>query len=279
MSAMLKLPVTKMHSPVFKRFMLKLLVVETMPNSMIPMTVSDSADWENWLTSGFVEVERRGTSISYRVINREALRTIFYQKFPGEAENDGSAIDNVRAFGDSKARARVSQGVCFLRGWQSVSLNGYTVDLGEATRHFGLFAAVLSDLQADRICLVENLDSFLQAEKVLSTDWVLLHTYGRVGNEWLQKIRCQEMLVFSDYDFVGLDEFLRVRDAFPEAQFFMPEQYEALWVKYAKLLNKRDDSGQIATRRVRESNYPLVVAIREQLLRTGKFLEQQALFI
>jgi hypothetical protein len=268
-----------MHSPVFKSFMIKLLKVDTMPCSRIPMTVSDSIDWQNWLTSGFIEAERRGSSLSFRVIDRDALRTIFHQKFPGEANNDGSAVDNVRAFGDSKARARVSQGVCFLRGWQPVSLNGYTVDLGEATQQFGLFAAVLSSLHADRICLVENLDSFLQAEKVLGTDWLLLHTYGRVGNEWLQKIGCREMLVFSDYDFVGLDEFLRAQEAFPEAQFFMPEQYEALWVKYAKPIKKRDDGGQLATRRVSESKQPTVVAIREQLLRTGKFLEQQALFI
>lgn len=279
MSATSKQPDTEMRNPVFKRFMLKLLEVETMPSSMIPMTVSGSIDWQNWLTSGFIEAERRGSSQSFRVINRDALRTIFHQKFPGEADNDGTAVDNVRAFGDSKARTRASQGVCFLRGWQSVSLNGFTVDLSETTQQFGLFAAVLSDLQADRICLVENLDSFLQAEKVLGTDWVLLHTYGRVGKDWLGKINCHQMLVFSDYDFVGLDEFLRVWDMFPEAQFYMPELYETLWVKYAKSIQKRDDGGQLATRRVSECMHPIVVAIREQLLRTGKFLEQQALFI
>lgn len=268
-----------MRSPTFKKSMLKLLEVDTIPHSKLPMAVLQSPDWENWLTAGLIELERSGRNRTYKVLDRDALRTIFHQKFPGEANNDGSAVDNVRAFGDSKARARVSQGVCFLRGWQPVSLNGYTVDLGEATRQFGLFAAVLSSLHADRICLVENLDSFLRAEKVLGTDWLLLHTYGRIGNEWLQKIGCREMLVFSDYDFVGLDEFLRAQEAFPEAQFFMPEQYEALWVKYAKPIKKRDDGGQLATRRVSESKHPIVVAIREQLLRTGKFLEQQALFI
>lgn len=259
--------------------MLKLLEVETMPNSNLSMTVRGSTDWQNWLAAGFVEAERRGSSLYFRVIDREALREIFHQKFPGEADNDGSAVDNVRAFGDSKARARTTQGVCFLRGWQTASINGCTVDLDEATQRFGLFAAVLSDLQADQICLVENLDSFLQAEKVVGTDWLLLHTYGRVGKEWLQKISCHEMLVFSDYDFVGLEEFLRVRDVFPEARFFMPDQYEALWIKYAKPLKKRDGGEQLATRRVSGSQHPVVVSIREQLLRTGKFLEQQALFM
>jgi hypothetical protein len=268
-----------MRSPVFKNFMLKLLVAETMPSSSIPMTVKGSGDWQNWLAAGFIEAERRGTSLSFRVTDRETLRGIFHQKFPGEAEGDGSAVDNLRAFADSKARARASQGVCFLRGWQRVRVNEVDVDLGEATQRFGLFAAVLSDLKAERICLVENLDSFRQAEKVFGTDWLFLHTYGRVGKEWLQKISCREMLVFSDYDFVGLEEFLRVREAFPEAQFFMPEQYEALWVKYAKPLKNRDGGEQLATRRVSESQYPVVVALREQLLRTGKFLEQQALFL
>lgn len=259
--------------------MLKLLEVETMPSSMISMTVKGSPDWQNWLAAGFIELERRGASRSFRVMDREALREIFHQKFPGEADDDGSAVDNVRAFADSKARARASQGVCFLRGWQPVSLNSHTVDLGEATLKFGLFAAVLSNLKADRICLVENLDSFLQAEMVVGADWLLLHAYGRVGKEWLGKISCREMLVFSDYDFVGLDEFLRVQEVFPKARLFMPEHYEDLWVRYAKPLKKRDDGEQLATRRVVESQRPEVVAIREQLLRTGKFLEQQAIFI
>ena len=268
-----------MRSPVFKRFMLKLLEAETISQSRIPTSVTLSPDWENWLAAGFIELECHGSNRIYRVLDRENIRVIFYQKFPGEAEDDYSAVDNVRAFADSKARARASQGVCFLRGWQSVSLNGHVVDLDEKTRQFGLFAAVLTDLQADRICLVENLDSFLQAEKVLGTDWLLLHTYGRVGKGWLQKISCSELLVFSDYDFVGLDEFLRVREVFSEAQFFIPEGYEAMWVKYAKPIKKRDDGEQLATRRIRESLHPVVVAVREQLLRTGKFLEQQALFI
>lgn len=259
--------------------MLKLLDLETIADSSLPMAVRGSTDWQNWLAARFVEMERRGSKVSFRVIDREALRAIFYQKFPEEAENDGSAVDNVRAFGDSKARARSSQGVCLLRGWQPTSINDHMVDLGEATAQFGLFAAVLSRLQADRICIVENLDCFRQAEKLLGTEWLLLHTYGRVGREWLGKISCCEMLVFSDYDFVGLEEFLRVREVFQEARFYWPEQYESLLVKYAKPLKKRDEGEQLATRRVMESQHPIVVALREQLLRTGKFLEQQALFI
>ena len=276
---MSKQPVTKMRSPVFKRFMIKLLESETVAFSVLPAMVGQSDDWQNWQSAGFIALEQHGPNRIYRVVDREALRTVFYQKFPGESEEDGSAVDNVRAFGDSKARARTSQGVCLLRGWNTVSINGYEVDLDEMTRQFGLFAVVLGELRADRICLVENLDCFRQAEKVVGKDCVLLHTYGRVGKEWLQKIGCREMLVFSDYDFVGLDEFLRVQEVFSEAQFYCPEQYEVLWNKYAKPLKKRDNGEQFATRRVSESQHPLVVSIRERLLRTGKFLEQQAFFI
>jgi len=268
-----------MRSPVFKKFMLKLLETETMSLSMVPTTVSKSDDWENWLEAGFIELERHGSHRTYRVIDREALRDIFYYKFPDEALDDGSAVDNVRAFGDSKARTRISLGIFFLRGWQTIMVNGYSVDLGEITDRFGVFATVLNDLQADQICLVENLDCFRQAEKVFGSDWLFLHTYGRVGKEWLQRIVCSEMLIFSDYDFVGLDEFLKVMEVFPQAQFYLPAQYETLLAKYAKPLKKRDGGEQLPTRRVSESQHPVVVAIREHLLRTGKFLEQQALFI
>lgn len=268
-----------MHSPVFKNLMVKLLTVQTLPSSQLPATVRDSTDWKNWLAAGFVEAERRGACLSFRVLDREALREIFHQKFPGEATNDGSAVDNLRAFGDSKARIRLAQGVCFLRGQQAANVNGRAVDVGEITQHFGVFAAVLRTLHCDWLCLVENLDIFLQAERVVGDDWLLLHAYGRVGKEGLQKIHCRKMLVFSDYDFVGLEEFLRVQEVFPEARFFMPEHYDALWSQYAKPLKKRDSGEQVITRRVRETRHPVVASIREQLLRTGRFLEQQALFL
>lgn len=259
--------------------MLKLLEAETLPSSMVSRTISQSADWQNWLTAGFIELERHGSKRIFRVLDREALCDIFYQKFPGEANDDGSAVDNVRAFGDSKARARTSQGVCLLRGWQAVALNGYMVDLEEMTTRFGLFATAQGNLTADRICIVENLDCFRIAEKVVGTNWLLLHTYGRVGKEWLQKIESREVLVFSDFDFVGLDEYLRIQEVCPAAQFYIPDDYEKLWTRYAKPLKKRDAGEQLPTRRVIESQHPTVVSIRDKLLRTGKFLEQQALFI
>lgn len=259
--------------------MFKILEQETIAQSNVPMFVSTSEDWQSWLAAGFVQMERHGSKVTFRIIDRESLRGIFRQKFPGEATDDGSAVDNVRAFGDSKARARESQNVCLLRGWQTATINGHPVDLGKMTEQFGLFATVLASLDTERACLVENLDSFRQAEQVLGKDRVYLHTYGRVGHEWLKKIQCREMLVFSDYDYVGLDEFLRVQRQFPHAHFFMPAEYEALWGSYAKSLKRRDEGEQRPSRLVSESNHPLVVAIREQLLRTGKFLEQQALFI
>jgi hypothetical protein len=268
-----------MRSPIFKRFMLKMLDKDTIPFSNVPMHVYQSADWNSWLAAGFIQQERHGTKITFRILDRAALREVFQQKFPGEATDDGSAVDNVRAFGDSKARARESQSVCLLRGWQFATINTQFVNLGEMTEQFGLFAAALKSLDIERACIVENLDSFRNAEQVLGKDWVFLHPYGRVGNEWLQKIQCREMLVFSDYDFVGLDEFLRVQRQFPYAKFFMPAQYETLWACYAKPIKKRDEGEQRPSRLVSESTHPLVVAIREQLLRTGKFLEQQALFI
>ncbi|MBK7935590.1 MAG: hypothetical protein IPJ82_00190 [Lewinellaceae bacterium] len=226
-----------MRSPVFKRFMLKVLVAETFPSSMIPMAAQQSSDLVNWLEAGFIEKEQRGRHIIYRVIDREALWEVFYQKFPGEADDDGSAVDNVRAFADSKARARTTQGVCFLRGWQSVLLNGCTVDLSETTQQFGLFAAVLSDLKADRICLVENLDGFLQAEKVVGTDWLLLHTYGRVGKGG-SKIGCREMPVFLTTIFVGLEEFLRVREALSRCSIFYARTLRGPWVKICQTPQK-----------------------------------------
>ena len=80
------------------------------------------------------------------------------------------------------------------------------------------------------------------------------------------------MLVFVDYDFNGLEEFLRIKEVFDFAQLYIPENYDELFNKYSQSLkgNKTE-----MTNRIKQSSDRNVIKIRESIIRNNRFLEQQ----
>ena len=126
-------------------------------------------------------------------------------------------------------------------------------------------------INADRICFVENLDSFLKAEKLLGEDYLYLHKYGRIGVDSLKGIIAKEILVFVDYDFNGLDEYIRIKGIFENAVLFMPDNFDELFVNYSKVI----DGKQQQSKKVADSLLLEVVKIRELVSRTNRFLEQE----
>ena len=84
-------------------------------------------------------------------------------------------------------------------------------------------------------------------------------------------------MVFSDYDLVGLNEYLEIKEANATAQLYVPDNFEDLFDKYSKGTDKL--LGQIMTEKVKVSLDPSVIEIRELVIRSNRFLEQEALFI
>jgi hypothetical protein len=75
-----------------------------------------------------------------------------------------------------------------------------------------------------------------------------------------------------DYDFNGLEEFLRIKEVFEFAQLYIPENYDDLFKKYSQSLkgNKAE-----MTNRIKQSSDSNVIKIRESIIRNNRFLEQQ----
>ena len=161
-----------------------------------------------------------------------------------------------------------------LRGWQTISVNEEQVDLAYFTQRFSSFSVVKPRLKVKQLCLVENLDTFVDAERLLGKDWIFAHTYGRLGLKTLMGLEAKEILHFGDWDFTGLDEYLRLREQFPQTQLYLPDNLEALWATRSKPLKK----GAVITKRLVGSDDPGVLRVLSLLSTTNKFLEQQAVF-
>ena len=237
----------------------------------IPKSVTTSLHFQNLIAAKIIESIKSGRGSKIVIKNIESFESFFSLHFSEEEVAIHTKASNIRKLRNSKARKTKSPSIFFLRGFRNISLNNETFDVAHYTNLFGVFSVLQPMINADRICFVENLDSFLKAEKLLGEDYLYLHKYGRIGVDSLKGIIAKEILVFVDYDFNGLDEYIRIKGIFENAVLFMPDNFDELFVNYSKVI----DGKQQQSKKVADSLLLEVVKIRELVSRTNRFLEQE----
>jgi hypothetical protein len=268
-----------MQNKTFKSFIKKLLTEEKVSASLVGSSIRRTNDFTTLLNGGFIEhLPAKTGGGNFHIKNRDALEKYFAVKFPGEVGNAFTAVANVNAMRNTKAGKRESQNVILLRGQETVLLNGIETDLKKYTDAYGTFSASLKSLEASKICFVENLDSYLLAEQVIKKDFVFIHTYGGIGKSVVSKIKAKEILVFPDYDFKGLHNYLLVKSIFPNTQLFVPDNYEALLTSKSRTIKTKQGRTQQPSKTVLECEEEIVAKIRTDIFKTGHFVEQQAIF-
>lgn len=268
-----------MQNKTFKKFIIKLLDDGKVNASSVGNSIKQTGDYSTLISGGFIEhLPAASGGGSIHIKNREALAKYFADKFPGDYKNVFTAVDNVNSFRNTKAGKRESQNVILIRGQINVLLNGIELDLKKYTEKFGTFSAALSNLKTDKVCFVENLDSYLLAEQVINDNYVFIHTYGGIGKSVVKKIDAKEVLVFPDYDFKGLHNYLLVKSVFGNTTLFVPNNYEDLFDKKSRTIKTKQGREQQPSKQVLESDEDVVVKLRTDIFRHKKFLEQQAIF-
>lgn len=241
----------------------------------VPKSVKNGNSLAELLATRVLTKIRRGAGQALLATDTKALESFLDSRFPGRHTAEaGDGIGNVKRYRDSKGGKKERVGIVLLRGWQTISVNEEQVDLAYFTQHFSSFSVVKPRLKVKKLCLVENLDTFVNAERILGRDWTFAHTYGRLGLETLKGLEAKEILHFGDWDFTGLDEYLRLREQFPQTQLYLPDNLEVLWTTSSKPLKK----GAVITKRLKETEDTGVVRVLSLLSTTNKFLEQQAVF-
>jgi len=255
-------------------FYKKLRDIGSVSKSNVPKTIQISSEFQSLISSSIVEESFKGRGVSYSISKTEQFDNFFHNKFPNADIEIVTEIDNQKKFRDTKATKIEKDRIVFIRGKKEVIANGIKVNLSERTKEFDLFTIILESLQAKRICFVENLEPFLNAEKLLGDEYVYIHFYGRFPREEvLRKIQCNEYIHFGDYDFVGLNEYIRATKVFKNCSLYVPDNYEELFKSYAIGRKSKDT----IYKDVEKSRDKQVVKIREQLKAQNKFLEQQVI--
>ena len=237
----------------------------------LPKTVLLSHHFKGLITSLILEKRKSGRVFRYEINKHPEFDAFFKTYFPEEVQVKDKS-DNVRKYRNSKIQKVTPTHIFMLRGFNSVKIDGETLYLDDYTKRFRLFACDAKNIQANKICIVENLDTFFVADKLLDREFLFIHKYGRIGKDSLSVLSPKELLVFVDYDFNGLEEFLRIKEVFSFAKLYIPENYDELFTKYSQSL--KNNKAEMPSR-VKQSTDSNVIKIRESILRNNRFLEQQ----
>lgn len=246
---------------------------KSVSKSTIPNSVLQSNIFQNLLRAEILKSTKVGRGLKIEVSKEIEFEKFFKTSFP-EQNVSKSKSGNIKKYRNSKATKVDNNPIFLFRGFKSIQINNQLVNVEKHTIDFGLFSAIPNSVLVDKICFVENLETFLNAEKLFGVDFLFAHKYGRIGKDSISMIQAKEILVFVDYDFNGLDEYLRIKDVFNNAELYLPQNYDELFEKYSQVLsgNKAKMSNS-----VKNSKDSVVIKIREQVARTNKFLEQEIL--
>lgn len=250
------------------------LLKEGVPLSQIPKSILNSTLFHNLVSARIVEKESIGKGSQYMVKNIPVYEEFFKTNFPDFGLLSNSKSNNVAKYRNSKATRIENEPIFFIRGFCKAVINGQEIDLNLFMRIFGLFAARNIQVSFPNICFVENLESFIKAEKIFGKDYLFLHKYGRIGKSSISGIKSKNIIVFSDYDFTGLNEFLIIKSVFSEADFYLPPNFDDVFEKYSRISPQKSKmSGKVSA-----SKIPSVVLVREKVLKSNRFLEQEILY-
>lgn len=133
----------------------------------------------------------------------------------------GERYNNIHTTKNSKAKGRTSYRLIFTRGKSKYFLNGIPL---QDTQDDAV-GKQLQSLQAEKVCFVENLESFMTNKHLIEDGWVLVYAIGRVGISLLERISADEILHFGDLDYIGLNEYARIKLHFPQATLHVPKNY------------------------------------------------------
>jgi len=140
-----------------------------------------------------------------------------FESLPGRGER----YNNIHTSKNSKAKGRASYRLIFTRGKSNYILN----DIPLQNTQDDAIGKQLQSLQAQKICFVENLENFMTNKHLIKDGWVLVYAIGRIGVSLLEKIVADEILHFGDLDYIGLNEYARIKAHFPQARLYVPQNY------------------------------------------------------
>ena len=243
--------------------------------------------------AGVLQQVRSGAGLRVVVQQPATLRAFAEKTYPSGLRCEGDALPAraraVAQLRDSKKGKGRCPATVLLRGFGGCRLaaDSTTLAVADWTAQAGVAAVALDRIVhwgfSGTLAIVENLELFWNIEQISPEVELALYAQGRLTQrllKWLASPSMQSARVmhFGDFDPVGLDEYLRLKQACPErSALYRPDNLEDLFRKYSKPRLLTDNTAIM--NRLRKVDDPEVSSIVKLIDRFGGGLEQEALLI
>lgn len=280
-----------MRRPALAKLLGTLLAEGSAPLSLF--SASARAALSPQFAAGILQEERAGAGGRVAVRNKAVLEAFAAQLFPsGLTPAPAGAMPRAAAVGcyrDAKAAGAAAAEPVLIRAFNDLKFEkrGEALPAAALSAKYGVAAFLLKEPPfwgcAGTLAVVENLEPFLCFEKMKAAADAAVYAGGRMSGRMLAWLASPEMsgcglLHCGDYDPVGIDEYLRLKEACgARVKLHIPENIEALFRKYGK--RELLIASEPVLRRLRATKDPDALRIIGQMNACNAGLEQESLLL
>jgi len=244
---------------------------------------------------GYISILKVGKGKVFKVVNEKALEWEIAHLAPKKDLDDLPArVQNLAKNSNTKAGQTTldfSYFLCKAVG-DGVIVNG--VDVSFITKSLGCFALPIKDDSDGFECngsliLVEN-QQLLDDLRWMPSDFngIILYYAGNLSarlRAWLTKSSFADVILFPDYDAVGISNYANLVETMPDARWYWMDDWENKLIEHGSSeLRKKENQGALFENlwnRFKENGFPdekmesLMIEIRKR----GKMLEQEVVLL
>jgi hypothetical protein len=237
---------------------------------------------------GFVHWERSGRGGIYSLKHPEAIKTLLAATgYHGSTEDLTSKARAVARHRDAH-RGRDDTLLILLSAtkevvWQN---NGRSVHIHQIVRDCGVAAILVKPgdnwVTEDPIALVENIDLLVYADRYFENikfQGSLVYYSGWVSKRTLAWLRTQKntpLVIFPDYDLVGLKNYLLLKETLPHIKIYIPENLPDLLKRYGRAEKLNSSTDRKIIEQTQDAD---ALKIYRLLLKYGVGLDQESLML
>ncbi len=257
---------------------------------LLSSTVPQSAEpkIQQFRDAGFISWEKSGRGSRYVLVDPYSIKKLLEATgYHGSTDGLTPKAKAVSRHGDAHAGKDDSILIQIsVKGediyWRK---NEKPVDIKTIVKDCGMASIVIRSEDKWRtnspIALVENIDLLIYSKKYFAQipfQGNILYYAGWAGArviEWLKKQSKAPQIIFPDYDFVGLKNYLKLKNSFPELQIYIPDELPELVRRFG---NKKKFVKQ-SQKYSLEQNDADVHSVYSLMQKYGKCLDQESLLL